>query len=220
MSARRAGRLITDIVIAFLVFYAWIGMVIRGGGVLSSSGIGSLKYFTVLSNLLEGFASVAAAVSLLRSKELSLRLESLKWVAGTAVMVTFSVVMLFLGHIYGYPAMLRGGSLHMHLIVPLLSLAEMLFLREKELPERTPRYAAAVVLAYGVFYFIRVLLGGKGPEGWYVNDFYAFTLWGIPVGIGLFALLLIGTYFMSLGLMRLGDRLLMKGKKPRTGGCA
>ena len=208
MNARRMARLILDLVIAFLVFYAWIGMMLRGGGLLSSSGLGSLKYFTVLSNLLEGGASLAAAVSLLAGRGVSPRLEAVKWTAGTAVMVTFSVVMLFLGQIYGYGAMLRGSSLYLHLIVPLMSLAEMLFLRERELSKKTPWQAAAAVSAYGVFYCIRVLAGGRGPDGRFVNDFYAFSLWGIPAGIGIFALLLAGTYFMSAGLLRLSGRVL------------
>ena len=208
MNARRMARLILDLVIAFLVFYAWIGMMLRGGGLLSSSGRGSLKYFTVLSNLLEGGASLAAAVSLLAGRGVSPRLEAVKWIAGTAVMVTFSVVMLFLGQIYGYGAMLRGSSLYLHLIVPLMSLAEMLFLRERELSKKTPWQAAAAVSAYGVFYCIRVLAGGRGPDGRFVNDFYAFSLWGIPAGIGIFALLLAGTYFMSAGLLRLSGRVL------------
>ena len=211
MNARRKARLVLDLVIAFLVFYAWIGMMIRGGGLLSSSGLGSLRYFTVLSNLLEGGASLWAAVSLIAGRGIPVRLEALKWTAGTAVMVTFSVVILFLGQIYGYGPMLRGSSLYLHLIVPLLSAAEMLFLRERELSPKTPRQPAAAVSAYGVFYFIRLFAGGRGPDGRFVNDFYAFTLWGIPAGIGMFALLLAGTFFMSAGLLRLGNRIL-KGR--------
>ncbi len=42
-----------NILLAIAVFGAWGHMVFSGGGTLADSGLSSLKYFTVLSNLLE-----------------------------------------------------------------------------------------------------------------------------------------------------------------------
>ena len=61
---RQKISLILNIVTAVFVGYAWSQMLLRssGNGTLSAVGLWSLRYFTVLSNLLAGLVSVVYAI--------------------------------------------------------------------------------------------------------------------------------------------------------------
>lgn len=68
MPARAAAVLACNAALAVAEPAVWASMALReGGGVLSSAGLESLKYFTVLSNLLLGLASLLCAVCAARS---------------------------------------------------------------------------------------------------------------------------------------------------------
>ena len=121
-------RIVWNMAIALLVFGAWLRMALAGGGLLSGPGISNLKYFTVLSNLLEGIACVLWLV--LRKGTHRSALERLKYTAGIAVFITFTVVAGFLGPLYGFGNMYSGANLFFHLIVPVLAVAELFFLAD------------------------------------------------------------------------------------------
>ncbi len=104
-----ALRPIFNLVLAALVAYAWYLMIFRGTGALQTTGLKSLKYFTVLSNLLEGFASLF--YFLRRNNETDPLRDTLKYTAAGAVTLTLLVVLGFLGPIFGYPFMFRGANL-------------------------------------------------------------------------------------------------------------
>ena len=97
-------RKTVNILIAVIVPCAWVWMMMRGSGSLAATGLNSLKYFTVLANLLEGLASVL----FLRSARPA---AQLKYIAGVAVTLTFMTVMCFLGPIFGYRFMVNLPSL-------------------------------------------------------------------------------------------------------------
>ena len=59
---------------------AWLSMFYFGVGELARSGVESLKYFTVLSNLFAGIAAVIWLVSDRREGKASLRAERIKYV--------------------------------------------------------------------------------------------------------------------------------------------
>lgn len=68
MPARARAVLACDVALALSEPAVWAAMALReGGGVLSSAGLESLKYFTVLSNLLLGLASLICAVCIARA---------------------------------------------------------------------------------------------------------------------------------------------------------
>ncbi len=194
-------RIIVNIAIAVCVFGAWLGMFVRGGELLASVGVRSLRYFTVLSNLLEGIASIILAAALIRGKD-SERLGVLKLVAATAVGLTFTVVMVFLGPLFGYPAMFRGANLWLHLIVPLAALAEFVLFNERDIPKKKCLWVASSPLVYGLFYLANIL--ANGAPG---NDFYGFTLWGMPVAFVIFALIIAGILLMGRMLTKANEKL-------------
>ena len=171
---------------------------------LTSAGFSSMKYFTVLSNQLAGLAAAIYLVCLLRNR-VPTWVILLKYMAAASVGLTFLTVMLFLGPLYGYGAMLRGVNLPLHCIVPVIAMAEFVFLVHAPILRRTDALlAAAPMLLYGAVYMCNILLNGVGkwPD---TNDWYSFCLWGLPVGFGIFAALFLVTCGLAR-LLALGNR--------------
>ena len=193
-----------DFLVFALVTFAWLMMFRRGDSTLSAAGFRSLRYFTVLSNLLEGIASLVFAVSLLRG-EPSRRVILLKYAAAASVGLTFLTVMLFLGPVFGYGTMFVGANFWLHLVIPLAALAEYCFIEGGG--DFTVRQSAVTVvpmLVYGLVYLANILVNGPGePPYW--NDFYGFTMWGMPAAIGIFAALALITWLAALAI-RAGNR--------------
>ena len=131
------------------VIGSWIAIFVSASGTLMQNGLNSMKYFTVLSNLLEGFASVVWLVSSRKNGKASSRAELLKYIAAAAVGLTCVVVLTFLGPLYGYPAMFAGGSLFMHLLTPLAAIAEIIFLSDVTYTRKNNRLVMLSPLIYG-----------------------------------------------------------------------
>ncbi len=153
------------------------------------------RYFTTLSNQLSALASLLYLV-FLAAGGLSAIPETIRLllhVATVAVMVTFLTVMLFLGRLYGYKAMLSGTELYMHLLGPLFAFAAHLFFsRTGALPGIAVWLGALPTLLYGAVYLWMVVIRGKEQGGW--EDFYGFNQggrWPVSVTVMLLASLLL-----------------------------
>ncbi len=182
-------RTVLNLLLAAAAFGAWAQMVVSGKGTLASSGLSSLKYFTVLSNLLEGFACLYWLWG--KGK----RGEHLKFVAAVAVSITFLVVISFLGPLYGYPSMFEGPNLWMHLAVPVGAILEQILLSKGTFSGKDVFLAALPVLIYGAGYLGNILVNGIGewPD---TNDWYSFMMWGYPGAAAIYG----GLILVSLGL--------------------
>ena len=151
---------------------------------LMAAGLENLKFFTVLSNIFCGIVAAVRLVCFLLSKRLPI---IYKMMAASAVGLTFLIIAAFLQPLYPDLNLYERGNLYFHLIVPLLAMAEFLIIRGKEkIPFKYTFYCAALSLAYGTFYLVNILINGIGtwPE---TNDWYGFLNWGFPVGIAIFA---------------------------------
>lgn len=204
--------------IALLVLLAWLQMTFYGSeAALSSLGFSNLKYFTVLSNLLEGIASVLYARELRllgngKRERTAHAVFVLKFTSTVCVGLTFLVVVLFLGPLFGLAAMYIGANLWFHLMIPLLSMAELVFLEHNEhISIRDTLWALLPVLLYGSVYLLNVLLNGVGdwPDR---NDFYGFATWGVPIGILIFTVILGIQWGIAL-LLRLSNRAVAKSRQ-------
>ena len=91
MNMRRLLSRIINLLIAVIVLWVWLSMTFRLGrlGSQSEGGFGNLRYFTVLSNLLQGGVSLAYACGI--------RTGRFKLASTTAITFTFFIVLLFLG---------------------------------------------------------------------------------------------------------------------------
>ena len=191
-----------NIILVIMVLGSWIAIFVSASGTLMHNGINSLKYFTVLSNLFEGAASVIWLVSTRKNGKASARAELLKYIAAAAVGLTCVTVLVFLGPLYGYPAMFAGGSLYMHLLTPVIAIAEIIFLSDFTYTRRDNRLVMLSPIAYGVFYLGNNLINGIGewPD---TNDWYLFLTWGYPVGFLIFIVICAVTWLLGLAMRKL-----------------
>ena len=207
---RRLISLAVDILVAVLVFRAWgrMALAFDENGALSSVGWGSLKYFTVLSNLLAGFAAVFSAAlgsrALIRGEGgLPRWTVRLKYVSAVAVALTFTVVMVFLGPTFGYAGMFVGASFWMHLVVPLTCVfqCDVLDRGLGAITRRDTLLAVLPMLIYGVGYVGNIMIHGVGrwPN---TNDWYGFAAAGLGWTPLVFLAVALATWGLAL-LIRL-----------------
>lgn len=199
---RNRLRKYVNILLVAAVLGSWIALFVSASGTLMHNGINSLKYFTVLSNLFEGVASVIWLVSSRRNGKASALAELLKFMAAAAVGLTCAVVLAFLGPLYGYPEMFAGPSLFMHLLTPVIAIAEIIFLSDAEYTRKDNRLVMLSPVVYGVFYLGNNIINGIGewPD---TNDWYFFLAWGYPVGILIFAVICGVIWLLGLAMRKL-----------------
>ena len=190
--------------LAVIVLASWAAMVFSlEDGVLSAPGLRSLKYFTVLSNLLQAVASLAyvGAVGLAlsgRRNRVSRSILRLKYAATVSVSLTFLTVMLFLGPVFGYRGMFSGPSFWFHLVVPLAAALDFCALdREGGVTMRDSLITLLPMALYGVFYALNILVNGLGTPG-HSNDWYGFALGGLKTIPLVFLVIALATWGVAL----------------------
>lgn len=196
-----------NVLVALLSILAWLWILLGAGdsGQLAQRGIGSLKYFTVLSNIFSAAVSATYLVVCVGGGvQPPLWLVVLKLVAAAAVMLTFLTTAILLMPLYGWKGLYVGGNLWLHLILPLFAAVDCcLFLPVSDVPLSLTPWAMVPVAAYGAFYLRQVLVHGAKENG-VVYDFYGFLRWGrskIPMVL---AAMLLVTWGIALVLRALG----------------
>ncbi len=153
-------------------------------GVLMASGLENLKYFTVLSNIFCLIVAIIFIVLSLMRKKCPI---ILKLISVSGVALTFAIVAFFLAPMYPDLNMYEGTNRFFHLIVPIVAMIEfIMYEQERKMPFKYTFFAAIPSLIYGNFYLANCLINGVGewPE---TNDWYGFLNWGYPVGMVIFA---------------------------------
>ena len=170
---------LADLLIFALAFYAvWLAVHVRGG----RTDFSTFRAFTTQSNTLAGAVSLLAAVFtfpvLIGKKERVPKLVLiLKYVGTCAVALTFFVVLLFLGMIFGHDTMYDGSSLYMHGMIPVLTMVSWIaFDRGIHLQYRAFLWGLIPVVLYGILYIVQVFVRKVSDGGWL--DFYAFNIHG------------------------------------------
>lgn len=198
--------ILLNIFIAVFVPYAWLKMMLSAGGLLSSSGWGAIKYFTVQSNLFMGATSLLALVIMLTGKSVPRWAARLKLIATTAVALTFLTVMVFLAPLYGYGNMLSGANLWFHLFIPVAAIIDYAFFLDAPRLKLCDTFLALIPeLAYGAFYIGNIIINGKGdwPN---TNDWYGFLNWGSYIGLAISAGMFLTTWGIAAGLRALNGK--------------
>lgn len=191
-------RKLFNTVLFVIVLVNWLRMVfVVTDTALTTMGLGSLKYFTVLSNLFEGLACL---IWLYNGN------ERIKYAAAVSVTLTFVVVITFLGPLFGYLAMFRGVSFWMHLIVPIGALLEVLFWNKEKFTKKDNLLAVLPMGLYGLYYMANNIINGIGqwPK---TNDWYGFLRWGYPIGFMFYFVILLVTFLIGLAIRKGKDRI-------------
>ena len=192
---RKAVSKCLDLLIGGLALWVWLSSAFGSGrhGAFSVEGLQSLRYFTVLSNLLQGGVCLACLCGA--------KVGRWKYVAAVSVALTFFVVLLLLGPAYGYDSMYVGANLWFHLILPILSMVNFLIVdREGTFSLRDSLFTLIPMLAYSLFYVGNLLVNGVRD-----NDWYGFAKHG-PQSAAAAFLIILGLNWIIALLMRLPRR--------------
>ena len=218
--------------IAVMVLGAWMCMVFKLGdnGTISQGGFKNLKYFTVLSNLLAAAASILNIVYTTRaikrgkggdsgssarstsggSADINAQIPGWVWkfkyAAATAVALTFIVVVSFLGPVYQIPGLYSGANLWFHVVVPIVSVLAVIFGPGPRLEFGDSFRTLIPVLTYGAGYIANLLINGLGDTP-YSNDWYGFLYWGWGIAFVMFAIMILVSWGVALGMRALHNRL-------------
>ena len=187
-------RVVFNIIIFVIILYSWLSLVFgRANSGFMSRGLSSLKFFTILSNLLEALACLIWIYN---------RNEKIKYVATVSVTLTMMVTLLYLGPIFGYGMMFAGVNFWLHLAVPMTCLLEILVWNNEKYTKKDNLMACLPLIIYGLFYLGNNLINGKGA--WpHMNDWYGFLMWGYPVGMVIFIILILFVYFIGYLIRRI-----------------
>ena len=199
---RRKLVFLLELLIALVVPGAWLLMVFHAhSGPFTATGIRSLRYFTVLSNLFAGLSGLVYVIAAVR-KRVTARVLRLNLMSTAAVAVTFFTVFCFLGPLYGYRNMLQGPNLWFHLLIPLMAMLGFSLMGGEPLPRRAALTPVLCPLLYGLVYYLNICINGIGawPK---TNDWYGFLNWGTPVGFVIFGFILLLDWLAALALRRL-----------------
>lgn len=206
--------LFCDALTVLCVALAWTLMFVRAeGGLFSERSLASLRYFTVDSNLLMGLCALVCLVFDIRALRCGdpgaypARADIFRHTGVVAVMITFLVVVFFLGPVFGYGGMFIGGNFFFHGFNPLLALAVYLFVRlPRRLPRSTILYGLLPMVLYGVYYVGNILLNGLlRPDG-SSRDFYGFLGGDVNRFPLAFGILLLADLAISLTVYLLGRK--------------
>lgn len=205
----KALRRVWNVLFSAVIFWKWTQMIRGSDGSFASHGLKSLKWFTVLSNLLAAVACIAWLILTASDDERKSRLaETIKFVAAVSVALTLVTVMFFLGPVFGYETMFTGPNLWFHLFVPVLAGLEFMLLNREPMHARQQRLATVPMLLYGIGYIGNNAVNGIG-EWPHTNDWYAFLSWGWAAGIGIFAAIIAVTRLLA-SLLAAGNRIFSK----------
>ena len=192
-------KLLINLFIGIMVPVQWLIMVFSlHDSILVSTGLGSLKYFTVLSNWLE---AIACWLYIFTGN------DRLKYAGSTSVILTFTVVMTFLGPIFGYPFMFRGVNFWFHLLIPLLAALEFVVFNKESCSRKDSCLATLPMFIYGIVYVVNILINGL--DG---NDWYYFMAWGYPMGFAIFFIILFVTWLLAIILKTIRNRIQKQGR--------
>lgn len=201
--------------IAATVAAAWIAMMFEmdRNTAFAARGLRSLRYFTVLSNLLAGAAAAAYAVCLVRllrgrADAVPRGVVVVKYAAAVSVALTLLVTAAFLAPTArtGFLSLFRGANLWLHLVVPVLCALDFCLLNPDGPLTLKDTLAACVPLAlYAAGYVINMLANGiVGPDG-QSNDWYGFAFGGWKTAAVAAVVVALATWGVAL-LMRLSRK--------------
>ncbi|MBR5090426.1 MAG: hypothetical protein IK093_13435 [Ruminiclostridium sp.] len=173
---------------------------------LAADGWGSIKYFTVQSNLLYGiYAGIFAVIELVYGSAAAVPavLYILKYVFTVGVTLTMMTVLFYLAPIVvkSYPKLFKGANLYFHLLVPLLGLTAFCFF-EGAAEISVPQVFLGLIPfgLYGIFYTINALSHAENGKVDMKYDWYGFVMNGTDKAAIASLIMIVATTAVCFGL--------------------
>ena len=198
---KRLVALLLNFTIFYLVILAVATMAKSNNDILSEASIKALKYFTVQSNLLAGLVSLISCVFYLLPNERkpSRVFSVIKLVSTTAVTLTLLTVIFYILPLVGFVRSFSGGNFYMHLVVPILCIIDFVFMeKDKEFRYRDNVFSIIPPILYGIFYFTNLII--NNGFGNIEFDWYGFGMFGLGIGMIVFAVMVGFTFGISNAL--------------------
>ena len=175
---------------------------------LESTRLGMFRFFTVDANLFMGIVSLIFMIEETKvlkgkQKEIPRLAYLLNLMSTTAVTLTFTVVFLYLGPIskYGIKSMITNSNLFFHLLIPLLSILNFIFIEENEkLEKKDTIYGMLPTIIYALYYLINVLIHMENGKVSPIYDWYWFIQNGVWTAIIVIPIIFLLTYMIAITL--------------------
>ena len=209
--------LILNIIITFLIILASTFMFLGikfmpGKTLLEVSKIGMLKFYTADSNILMGVASLIFAIyeiKLLKKKvkKIPKSIYIFKFIATSAITLTFLVTAIFLAPLYGFDRLYNNNNLFFHLIIPVLSIITYIFYEKHENKYSYAIYGLIPMFIYSIYYASRILIHLNSGGLTFKYDFYGFLQGNVNNIFIIAPVIYLTTYLISLFLIFFNKKL-------------
>lgn len=212
--------LIINLVIVVLVL---LGCIFMFNGIsfmptktlLEAKKIEMFKFYTVDSNILVGLVSIVLIIyelQLLTKKinKIPDYIYILKFIATSAITLTFITTALFLAPRYGLYAMYNNNNLFFHLIVPSLAVISYVFLEKHDLKKRYAYLGIIPMFIYSIYYASMILFNLDNGGLTFKYDFYGFLQGNINNIFIVLPIIYLISYLISLLLIRLNSKVSVK----------
>lgn len=181
---------------------------------LTETGVGSMKFFTVQSNILMGivaFLFVIFEILVINGKmrEFPTWGYILKHIFTVGVVLTFLTTALFLAPTAktGYFTLFKNSNLFFHFIIPILSMITFVVFEKTDKIKYKYVFAGVIpMLLYGIFYTINVFIHTEDGVISQKYDWYGFVAGGISSIFIVFPIMLITTYLISFFIWKLNKK--------------
>ena len=200
---------LSDLLIVFAILYALVVMYCGWdvGILFSDKGVAMLRYYTVDANFLAGISCLFCLPFELRAWRHPERgipnwANLLKFTGVVCLALTFLVVALFLGPMFGLKKVTEGSNLFMHFVIPVWFVGIWIWSREgAAIRKRQLPVTLLPTLLYAAVYLVRLFSMEQIVTG-AMDDWYGFGQWGKALLLPMTAFLFVALYGLARLLWR------------------
>ena len=180
---------------------------------LEATKMEMFKFYTIDSNILVGIISfilVIWEIKLLNKKVKVIpnSIYVLKFIATSAITLTFVTTLFFLAPQYGLYAMYNNSNLFFHLIVPVLAIISYVFFEKYNNKYKYAILGIIPMFLYSIYYTGMIIINLDNGGLTFKYDFYGFLQGNINNIYFVIPSIYIITYLISLSIVLMNKRVL------------
>lgn len=208
--------LILNVIITLLVLLGSIFMFVGftfmpANKVLEAAGVEIFKFYTVDSNVLVGVTSLILLIY--EFMFLTKKIDNipniiyiLKFIATSAITLTFVTTLVFLTPQYGLYAMYNNTNLIFHLIVPVLALISYIYYEKHDNKYKYAILGIIPMFIYSIYYAAMIIVNLNNDGLTIKYDFYGFLQGNINNIYIVIPIIYFISYIFSVLLIRLNKK--------------